>query len=85
MNRMSEEMIAYLRREILIDPDMQIDEDTPLVSSGLVDSFSLVEVLSRLEKITRRRIPNGKVSPQDLETVRGMLETAEKVGKPLGR
>jgi acyl carrier protein len=75
-------MIDFLISKILRDPEAQLHEDTPLVSSGLVDSFALVEVLTELERVTNLRIPSGRVSPQDLDTVRKMLLIAARWGKP---
>ena len=78
----AEQMIEYLRVKVLENPAADIGEETPLVSSGLIDSFALIDVLLRLEKVTSRKISPGKVSPRDMDTVRLMLATAERVGKP---
>ncbi len=78
-------MLDYLRRQVIFDPGVTIDATTPLVSSGLVDSFALVEVLSVLERVTERKIPSGRVAPQDLDTVERMLALAERLGEPLPR
>ena len=78
----SEAMIRYMKEKILRKPDLVIDVDTALVSSGIVDSFALVEALFELERITRLRIPAAKVAPADMDTVRKMFETAERLGKP---
>ncbi len=78
----SRQMIDFLMSKILRDPEAQLHEDTSLVSSGLVDSFALVEVLTELERVTNLRIPSGRVSPQDLDTVRKMLQIAARWGKP---
>lgn len=59
-----------------------IDVDTPLVSSGLIDSLAMVEVLVQLETVIARRISPGRIAPKDLETVRQMVMTAEQVGVP---
>jgi acyl carrier protein len=75
-------MIDFLEQKILHSAEVELDEDTELLSSGLMDSFALVDVLMELERVTRRRIPRGRVSPENMETVRKMLETAERVGKP---
>lgn len=75
-------MIDYVRKNLLMDSSDEIDEDTPLVSSGLVDSFALIEVLLELEKVTRRKISPGKVGAKDMDTVSLMLKTAERVGIP---
>ena len=48
-------------------PNLTIDENTPLVSSGLVDSMALGDLLLELEDLTRMRIPAGKVRPKDLD------------------
>ena len=75
-----EAMIGYLKKDVLRNSRIDIELDTPLVSSGMIDSFTLVEVLLELEKITGRRIPAGRVSPPDMDTVRKMFEVAERVG-----
>jgi len=63
-------------------PNLTIDENTPLVSSGLVDSMALGDLLLELEDLTRMRIPAGKVRPKDLDTIATMFATAARVGKP---
>lgn len=75
------QMIEYILRRIR-KPSLIIDENTPLVSSGLVDSMALGDLVLTLEDLTRRRIPPGKVKPKDLDTVAMMFATAARVGKP---
>ena len=70
------------RIEIVRRPGVHIDEDTPLVSSGLIDSLALVAILVKLEELLNMRIPAGKLQAKDMDTVRLMLSTAERVGKP---
>jgi len=74
-------MIAYIV-ELTRKTGLSIDENTPLVSSGLIDSMALVDLLLKLEDLTNRRIPAGKVQPKDMDTVAKMFATAERVGKP---
>lgn len=76
-----EHMIQYIKAKVLRQRDVQIDADTPLVSSGMVDSFSLIDTLLELEKLTHRRISARLVEAEDMDTVRKMLQTAERVGK----
>lgn len=75
-------LIDFVVGHVLRGPALQIDADTPLLSTGLLDSFALVEVLHELERVTGRRISAGRVSPSDFETVRLMLAAAERVGLP---
>ena len=71
------EHVAMLIRK----PGVIIDETTPLVSSGLIDSMALVDLLLKLEDITHMRIPPGKVQPKDMDTIALMFATAQRVGR----
>lgn len=81
MNAEAQQMIEYVAR-LIRKPGVTIEENTPLVSSGLVDSMALVDLLLKLEELTHMRIPPGKVQPKDLDTVTMMFATAQRVGKP---
>jgi len=74
---MIDQVVKLIRK-----PNIQIDENTPLVSSGLIDSMALVDLLLKLEDITHLRIPAGKVQPKDMNTVALMFATAQRAGKP---
>src|ERR1035441_10235259 len=41
-------------------PGLTIDENTPLVSSGLIDSMALVDLLLKLEDLTHTRLPSAR-------------------------
>jgi acyl carrier protein len=77
----AQQMIEHVA-EIIRKPNLAIDENTRLVSSGLIDSMALVDVLLKLEDLTHLRIPAGKVQPKDMDTVALMFATAQRVGKP---
>jgi acyl carrier protein len=77
----AQQMIKYIV-QLLRKPSVSIDENTPLVSSGLIDSMGLVDLLQKLEDLTHTRIPAGKVQPNDMDTVAKMFATAQRVGKP---
>jgi acyl carrier protein len=74
------QMIQYIA-QLIRKPGVALDENTPLVSSGLIDSMALVDLLLKLEDLTGKRIPAGKVQPKDMDTVAKMFATAERVGK----
>ena len=76
----AQQMIDHVAR-LLRQPGLAIDENTPLVSSGLIDSMSLVDLLAKLEDVTQLRIPPGRVQARDLDTVASMIATAHRVGK----
>jgi acyl carrier protein len=81
MSPEAQQMIEHIR-QLIRKPGITIDENTPLVSSGLIDSMALVDLLLKLEDLTHRRIPAGKVQPKDMDTVAKMFATAKCVGKP---
>jgi acyl carrier protein len=76
----AQQMIEHILR-LIRKPGLTLDENTPLVSSGLIDSMALVDLLLKLEDITHMRIPAGKVQPKDMDTVAKMFATAQRVGK----
>jgi acyl carrier protein len=81
MTEEAQQMIEHIVR-LIRKPGVSLDENSPLVSSGLIDSMALVDLLLKLEDLTHRRIPAGKVQPKDLDTVAKMFATAQRVGKP---
>ena len=77
----AQRMIDYVVSEVIQRP-VELNADTPLVSSGLIDSLALVNILQYLEDVTHMRIPASKVQPKDMDSVALMLATARRVGKP---
>lgn len=81
MSQEIEEMRAQVQA-LIRRPGIVIEETTPLVSSGLIDSMALVDLLLKLEDLTNLRIPASKVQPKDMDTIALMFATAQRVGKP---
>ncbi len=81
MSQETQQMLEHVKH-MINKPGVQLDENTPLVSSGLIDSMGLVDLLLKVEEITHMRIPAGKVRPKDMDTVALMFATAQRVGKP---
>ncbi|MFI5116242.1 MAG: phosphopantetheine-binding protein [Terriglobales bacterium] len=81
MTEQTQQMIEHVVH-VIGKPRIEIDETTPLVSSGLIDSMALVDLLLKLEELTKMRIPPGKVQPKDMDTVALMFATAQRVGRP---
>jgi acyl carrier protein len=76
------ELTSYINEKI-IKGKGEINEDTPLVSTGLVDSFALIEIFLELQRIAELKVPASKVQAKDMDTVRRMFVTAERFGKPV--
>ena len=76
------QLTGYIAEKVLKGKKVDLTEDTPLVSSGLVDSFAMIEIFLELQKIAGRKVPASKVQAKDMDTVRLMFVMAEKFGKP---
>lgn len=71
---MKEMILDYIRHEYLDeDEDMTLDENTPLISSGIVDSFSMVSLKRFLEKKNGISIPDDEATPQAFDTVASII------------
>ena len=54
-----------------------------LVTSGLLDSLSVLNLIGLLEKKLRIAIPPESLQPEDFDDVELIVETVERVAKPL--
>ena len=54
-----------------------------LVTSGLIDSLSVLKLIGLLEKKLRITIPPETLQPEDFDDVNLIVETVERVASPL--
>jgi len=67
-------IINYIKREYLEeDSPVQITESTKLISSGIVDSFSMVSLKMFLEKKFQIKIPDEKATPEAFDSVNNIM------------
>jgi acyl carrier protein len=72
-------IIDYVKKEFLEeDSDVEIKEDTPLISSGIVDSFSMVSLKTFLEKKYKIQIPDAKATPEAFDTVNNIISVLKE-------
>ena len=62
-------VLDYVIKEYLDDEDEDINYDTHLISSGYVDSFSMVSLLVFLENKFKIKIPPSKATPEAFDSV----------------
>ena len=76
-------IIDYIKKEFLEeeDSDTEIKEDTPLISSGIVDSFSMVSLKTFLEKKYKIQIPDAKATPEAFDTVNNIINLLKEFTK----
>ncbi len=68
MEDIKELIRKYVISEYLDEGD-EITYDTPLISSGTVDSFSMVSLLVFLENKFKIKIPPQKATPEAFDSV----------------
>ncbi|MBN1754804.1 acyl carrier protein [bacterium] len=62
-------ILEYVIDEYLEDEDDEIGPNSPLISSGIVDSFSMVSLKTFLERKYNISIPDDKATPEAFDTV----------------
>lgn len=81
---MKDMILDYVRREYLDEDDaetMELDENTPLISSGIVDSFSMVSLKRFLEKKYSITIPDADATPEAFDTVSKIIQLVSRFRK----
>ena len=73
INEMKELVLKYVVKEYIDDDDVKITYETPLISSGYVDSFSMVSLLVFLENRFKIKIPPSKATPEAFDSVNSIV------------
>ncbi len=78
MSDIKRTVLEYVKKEYLDeDDDRDLTETTPLVSSGIVDSFSMVSLKCFLEKTYRIQIPDTEASADAFDSVTNIAALVE--------
>jgi len=57
-----------------------LDADTPLISSGLIDSLSMVSLKMFLDQTYRLRIPDAEASAEAFDSVTAIVQLLRRLG-----
>jgi acyl carrier protein len=72
----------YVAREYIEEgDDREITETTPLISGGIVDSFSMVSLKRFLEKKCNVQIPDADATPVAFDTVQSIVSLVRRFQK----
>ncbi len=69
MDDMTKVVLEYVKAEYLEDEDEDLGVNTPLISGGIVDSFSMVSLKRFLENKYKISIPDDKATPEAFDSV----------------
>jgi acyl carrier protein len=74
MDDLTKVVLNYVIKEYLEEEDdREITETTPLISGGIVDSFSMVSPKRLLERKYAIKIPDADATPQAFDTVQNIV------------
>ncbi len=71
---MEEKLLEFIKNEFLTDDDITIEMDTKLISSGIIDSFSLVSLQLYINREFGKMIPNPKMTAENCDTVSQIIK-----------
>jgi acyl carrier protein len=78
IEEMKDIVLQYVIKEYLDEEDEEITYDTPLISSGYVDSFSMVSLLVFVENKFKIKIPPSKATPEAFDSVSKIVALANQ-------
>ncbi len=73
MEEMKDVILQYVIDAYLEDDDDEINYDTPLISGGYVDSFSMVSLKMFLENKFKIKLPDDKATPEAFDSVNNIV------------
>ncbi|MDZ7739163.1 MAG: acyl carrier protein [Bacteroidales bacterium] len=74
MDNIKDLVLEYVINEYQEDEDDEITYETPLISSGFVDSFSMVSLKVFLEKKFDIKIPDEEATPEAFDSVNKIVD-----------
>lgn len=76
---MDTDVVRSIVREVVAEMvGYRVQDSEPIVSSGLLDSLSVVELIIRLEQKLNVAIPPTNLQPDDFDNVDLIIETLER-------
>lgn len=79
--QIAQNILDYIRREYADSlQGATIDANSPLISSGLIDSLSMVSMKVFLDQTYHRPIPDAEATADAFDSVAGMVQVLRKLG-----
>lgn len=80
MDDLRKTILDYVRREYIEEgDDRPLGVDTPLITGGIVDSFSMVSLKRFLERRYELKIPDADASPEAFDSVEKIAVLVERL------
>jgi len=79
---MDENLIRKAVREFVFEMiGYSVSDSEPLISSGLIDSLSVLKLIARMEQKLNLSIPPENLQPDDFDNVDWIMDTVTRVAR----
>ena len=75
-SKILDELKAYISREVLDGKDIGLDESTPLLEWGIINSMEIARIVGFIQDRLHVEIPDSKILPEyfiNLEAISGLV------------
>ena len=70
----SSQLLSFIAKDILRQPNREITMDEKLISSGMIDSFSLMDIALFVEDTFNVRIEDTELNAETFDTLQQLEE-----------
>jgi acyl carrier protein len=81
MDNLKDMILKYVIEEYMEEGGDPISYDTPLISGGIVDSFSMVSLKRFLENKLKISIPDDQATPEAFDSVNKISDLVKRFVK----
>jgi len=81
MDNLKDMILKYVIEEYMEEGGDPISYDTPLISGGIVDSFSMVSLKRFLENKYKISIPDDQATPEAFDSVNKISDVVKRFVK----
>ncbi|HTS88214.1 MAG TPA: acyl carrier protein [Gemmatimonadales bacterium] len=80
MTTLNRELASFIEKNLIGEGrGASINDATPLIEEGIVDSMGLMQIVAFLEERTGVRVPDDEISPDNFETIELITRLVEKL------
>ena len=78
VNTVNDALRTFITGELMKDPEYPLQDDEALISGGLIDSFSLVELQIFIEQEFGVRVDDTELTAEAIDTINDLVAVIEK-------
>jgi acyl carrier protein len=78
MEQIQQQISEYITKELVWSEEVTIDQETPLIQEGIIDSIGLFRLVAFLEQTFDLVIPDEDLRAENFQTIRQIVEYVEQ-------